>query len=360
MLRYLLGFILLIHGLIHFMGFAKAFDFGDMKQLTIPISKSMGILWMAAALLFILAAVLFFLKKESWWMIAIPAILLSQAVIIASWKDARFGTIANIILLLVVIAAWGAWQFENQFSRDVKKQMQLSISAATPLLTLDTISTLPIPVQKYLHYCGAVNKPIPKNVKIVFDGQMRSKGKDWFSFRSEQYNFFGEPCRLFFMKGKMKGITVPGYHHYKNGNAVMDIRLFGLVSVIKKTGEAMSNAETVTVLNDMCLFAPATLIDKRIRWETIDSFSARAHFTNKNITVTADLKFDKEGKLINFISGDCTEVNSMEKITWSTPIHEYKEVNGIKVMSKGNAVWHYKDGEFIYGQFVLKEMLYNQ
>jgi hypothetical protein len=359
MLRYFLGFILLIHGLIHFMGFAKAFDYGNMKQLTIPISKTVGIIWMVTALLFILAVVLFFLKKEYWWMVAIPAILLSQFVIIASWKDARFGTIANIILLLVVIAAWGSWQFENQFSGDVKKQMQLSATAATPLLTENTISTLPLPVQQYLRYCGAVNKPIVKNVKIVFDGQMRSKGKDWFSFRSVQYNFFDEPCRLFFMKGKMKGITVPGYHHYINKTAVMDVRLFGLFPVMKAEGIEMNKAETVTLFNDMCLMAPATLIDKRIQWQNIDSLNVKAIFTNGGISISALLQFNQQGQLINFISDDRYEINAKKQYRFSTPVTEYVNINGVNVLKRGSAVWHYPDGEFEYGRFILQEIEYN-
>ena len=39
-------------------------------------------------------------------------------------------------------------------------------------------------------------------MKIVFDGEMRDKGKDYFKFNSVQYNFFEDPTRLFFMKIK--------------------------------------------------------------------------------------------------------------------------------------------------------------
>ena len=102
---------------------------------------------------------------------------------------------------------------------------------------------------------------------------MREKGKDWFKATSVQYNFFDEPTRLFFMKGKMFGMTVPGYHRYVEANATMDIRLFGLFPIVKQSGDIMNKAETVTLFNDMCLMVPATLIDKRIQWEPIDSFN---------------------------------------------------------------------------------------
>ncbi len=68
------------------------------------------------------------------------------------------------------------------------------------------------------------------------------------------------------MKGKILNMTVLGYHKYMDLNASMDIRLFGIASVIKHTGELMRKAETVTFFNEMCLFAPASLIDKNIVW----------------------------------------------------------------------------------------------
>ena len=64
MLKYLLAFIILTHGLIHFMGFAKAFNYGNITQLTKEISKPSGMLWLVTAFLFIATTILFLLKPE--------------------------------------------------------------------------------------------------------------------------------------------------------------------------------------------------------------------------------------------------------------------------------------------------------
>jgi hypothetical protein len=359
MLRYIFAFIILIHGLIHFMGFAKAFNYGDMKHLTIPISKSIGALWMVTAFLFIITVILFLLKKEYWWMIAVVAVILSQIVIITSWKDAKFGTIANIIVLVAAVAGWESSRFENSWKKDVEENLQHNSSATNELLTEADLQHLPLPVQQYLKYAGAVNRPKVKNMRIVFDGEMRDKGKDFFPFHSVQYNFFEEPARLFFMKGKMFGVTVPGYHHYKNSKAVMDIRLFGLFPIVQKNGDIMEKAETVTLFNDMCLMAPATLIDKRIQWQVIDSNSVKAIFTNHNISISANLYFNDKGQLIDFVSNDRTAVSDMKQYTWSTPLSDYKTFGGYTIFSSGDAVWHYPDGKFVYGKFNTKEVEYN-
>jgi len=358
-MKFIFAALLLLHGLIHFMGFAKAFDYGNMKQLTIPISKPVGILWMATAFLFIAAAILYLLKREYWWMVAVPAIIISQIVIMQSWNDAKFGTIANTIILLVTALSFTTILFEKTFRADVRQQFLTNNHLPANLLTEADLQPLPVPVQKYLRYAGVVNKPKVKNVRIVFNGQMRSKSKDWFKFQSVQYNFFDEPSRLFYMKGKMFGITVPGYHHYMQKKAVMDIRLFGLFPLVQMAGEEMNKAETVTLFNDMCLMAPATLIDKRIKWEPVDEKKSKAIFTNGNISITAILFFNEQGQLINFTSSDRYDVNGKQWIPFSTPVHEYKNNNGYNILYKGDAVWHYPEGEFVYGKFILKEVEYN-
>jgi hypothetical protein len=40
--------LLAIHGLIHLLGFAKAFELAPLPQLREPIQPLMGVLWLAA------------------------------------------------------------------------------------------------------------------------------------------------------------------------------------------------------------------------------------------------------------------------------------------------------------------------
>jgi len=354
-MRILFLIIIVLHGLIHLLGFAKAFDFGAITQLSKEISKPLGVLWLTAFLLLLSSAILFFLKKEEWWIIGIIAVIISQILIFSTWNDAKFGTIANIIILVAIILNYGSYRFEKSYQKDVKENLQRTNILTTDLLIESDLLPLPEPVQHYLKYAGVVNKPKPKNMRIVFEGQMREKGKDFFPFTCEQYNSFDEPTRLFFMKAKMKGFTVPGYHKYSNTTALMDIRLFGFFPVVKKAGKDMDQAETVTLFNDMCLMAPATLIDKRITWQAIDSNSAKATFTNHSITISAILYFNEKGQLIDFISND----RDVNHYPFSTPVSNYKNINGTNIMTYGETIWHYPDGKFVYGKFNLKEVEYN-
>jgi hypothetical protein len=96
--------ILVLHGLIHFMGPAKAFGWAELPQLQLPISRGIGLLWGLAGLALLATAALHLVGARGWWVLALVAVILSQGVILASWSDARVGTIPNLVILAMVIA----------------------------------------------------------------------------------------------------------------------------------------------------------------------------------------------------------------------------------------------------------------
>ena len=58
MIRILFLILLAVHGLIHLLGFAKAFGLAELPQLVQPISRPWGALWLAAAALTLATAVM--------------------------------------------------------------------------------------------------------------------------------------------------------------------------------------------------------------------------------------------------------------------------------------------------------------
>lgn len=104
MFRYIYVLVLIMHSLIHLVGFAKAFDYRNIPMLT-AISKPMGVLWFIAAILFIAAAFMLLGSQHIWWIAASLAVIVSELVIVVSWQDAKLGTIVNLLLVagLVVL-----------------------------------------------------------------------------------------------------------------------------------------------------------------------------------------------------------------------------------------------------------------
>jgi hypothetical protein len=133
----------------------------------------------------------------------------------------------------------------------------------------------------------------------------------------------------------------------------------GLIPVVNLDTPELFPTETVTYFNDLCMFAPAALLDDRIQWESIDSLSARAVFTNQGTSISADLYFNSEGQLTNFVSQDRISIAYMKAYPFSTPVGDYRDFDGFRLPGYGEAVWHYPEGEFVYGEFKLVSLQYN-
>jgi hypothetical protein len=97
--------VLVAHGGIHLMGLVKAFGWAELPRLSQPISRGAGLAWAAAALLLVGTAVLFLAGARLWWALALVAVVLSQALIVSAWSDAKFGTIANVLIAAAALYA---------------------------------------------------------------------------------------------------------------------------------------------------------------------------------------------------------------------------------------------------------------
>ncbi len=362
-MKFILPTLMMLHGLIHLLGFVKAFNLAPVSQLVQPISKGQGIFWLFTALVFVCAALFFLLKNDSWSVMAIVAVLLSQYLIYNAWEDAKWGTVANTIILVAAIIGYGTWSFSQKYEDDVKAGLQQTAALSETMLTETDLQHLPEPVRKYLRYTGAIGKPKVTHFKLEFTGQIRaSEQSEWMPFVSEQYTFMEATTRLFFMNATMKHLPVAGYHCFKNGHASMDIRLLSLIKVQYQSGSKMDISETVTFFNDMCCMAPATLIDPRIQWLEGDSSKVKAAFTDNGITVSAWLYFNAEGALTNFVSDDryaLAENNELRNAPWSTPLKDYRDFAGHRLATSAETIYRYPEGDFCYGTFHLTHVEYN-
>ena len=358
-MRVLFVSIMVVHGLLHIPAFLRAFDLFGLPGFSQPMPASSGVMWLVTAVLFVLSGVLYAVRSRYWWIVCFMAIVFSQILMISSGSAAGYGTIVNTLLLMAVITGYAGWEFKNQYRRDIAGGLERTGAITGELLQEEDLAHLPQPVQKYLVYTGAVGKPRIYSFSAAFRAEMRTRGGKWFGLTVEQTDFFDEYERFFFMDATLKGFPAKGYHKYKDGKSGMLVKMFSLFPVIKARGEEMFKAETVTLLNDICFLAPAALIDRNIRWEPVDSLTARAVFSNRGVQISAELHFNEEGQLTNFISDDRYDVNDKKTYRFSTPIRDYKDFGGYRIGSYGEAVWHYPEGEFTYGKYTLTDLQYN-
>ncbi len=366
-MRSLFVAFLVLHGLIHLMGFAKAYGFAELPQLRLPISPQAGVAWLVAALLFIATGVCVYAVPRWWWAVGACALLVSTAVIWSSWADARAGAVANIVVLVAVIvgaAMNGPTSLRAQYDRDIAVPLGETRIQALPVVTEADLAPLPAPVQRYLRLAGVVGHERVWNFRARMRGRIRG-GPDaaWMPLQAEQHNFMDDAARHFYMTASMLVLPIDGYHRFVGSEATMLVKALGLIPVATNAGPEMAQAETVTVFNDMCVMAPATLIDPAIKWETLDPHTVRATFTRGANVARADLVFNDQGELVNFWSDDrrraSADGKTMAPVRWSTPLSGYKSYGPFRLMGRGEARWHEATGDYAYIELELDDITFN-
>ncbi|HEX3047884.1 MAG TPA: DUF6544 family protein [Bacillota bacterium] len=283
-------------------------------------------------------------------------------------RKTRLFIVVALMAIMVLLIGIGVRKFmaiscKGIYKTEVQKRLTHIGKTTNPLLTENDIQHLPEPVQKYLHYVGAIGKERVNNIRTFFSGDFKIDPKrDWMKIKTEQYDFFTHPTRLFFIQGNMWMIPMKGYDFYSQGKGNMRITIASLITVADVKGPEADIAEMATLFNDMCLLAPATLIDNRIDWEPMDPLTVKGCFQDGAHKVSAILYFNEQGELINFVTEDryfAPIGQTPRKVKWSTPVRRYQEFGGVKVVSEADAIWHLTEGDLCYAKFKLQEIEYN-
>lgn len=347
-MRRILVALLAAHGLLHLLGVAHAFGLVPIEGLTRPIPPALGVVWLAAGAAFVAAGWLLGRGSRLWWLVAGSAAALSQPVVVAAWPDAAFGTVPNVLILAAVVhaaASTGPWGLRARYRRAVEEATTgTPPSAPAP----PGRSRLPEPVRRYLRASGWEGRPRPAWFRARWRGRIRG-GPDepWMEFTAEQLNVVDGPGRFFFMDARRAGLPVDVFHAYRSGTASMDVRLLSLLPLVRARGPELDRAETVTVLNDMAVLAPGCLGDPAIEWEEVDGSAARARYTVAGRTVSALLRFDGDGRLVDFISDDRGAADGdggFVPMRWSTPLSGYRPFGDRWAPGGGRALWHPEGG----------------
>jgi hypothetical protein len=231
-------------------------------------------------------------------------------------------------------------------------------------ITEDELASLPAPVQRYLRFVGVVGRPHVGAFRARFTGRFRGGPQaPWMSFKGEQHSVMHPPTRLFFIRAKMRGLPIDAFHVYDAHGARMRVRLLGLIPVVDAHGPEFTRGETVTLFNDMCIMAPAALVDPSIQWQVHDERNVEASYTNGPNTIRAVLVFDETNALVDFWSDDRPAL-APDNVTlvpqrWSTPVGDYRDQGGYRLVSRGEARYAAPSGAYPYIQFDSLEISYD-
>lgn len=362
MLRVFVLIVILVHGLIHLMGFLKAFQMAKLEQLTLPISRTLGLIWLLAAILFVIVWILYIWNVTVWWSIAWLAIVVSQVLIVLFWKDAWLGTLANIILLLPSIVAWGTWNFNRSVEHELRILRQ-SHQQSAQRITARQIGHLPPAVQTWLTRSNSIGKQALSSATVKQSGYMRTsrKGK-WMPFRATQW--FSSKKPGFLWKTHVDaglGLHLLGRDLFLHGKGHMRIQFLSLFPVADEKGDKIDQGTLLRYLGEIVWF-PSAAISPYIRWKQMSSERVEATMTYEGKSVSGTFSFTKTGDFSSFRAkryysrGDRATLED-----WLIQVEKdsYTEFEGIRVPEKVRVTWKLKEGDFMWYKVRIQNIVYN-
>lgn len=353
--------LIIVYGIIHLIGFIKYFELADNNQLKQDIPKTMELLWLFTAMLLFIVIILY-LKKGQWFYVTVLVIVLSQILIIMFWKDTKFGTIVNVILLLVSISAYGKYEFNKKVYTETKSVLKGVIVENDAIITKEKIKDLPEIIQKWMQNSGAIGKHKITSVKLKQKGEMKTKpsGK-WMPFEAEQHINVINPSFIWSTKVHvMPMIQMIGRDKFVNGQGEMLIKLASLIPVVNVGENEKTNQAAMLRYMAETVWFPTAALNPYMSWETIDSTSAKATFTINNKSVVGLFKFSSKGDFMSFEAQRYYKTEEDATLeTWFVESKSFKEFNGIRIPNKCQVTWKLKEGNYNWLNFEITDLKYN-
>lgn len=266
-----------------------------------------------------------------------------------------------IVVLIALSITIGNIIFERNVNSEASELLTKAGEKEPNIVTEDDIKDLPEPVQKYLRYTGVIGKEKIETVRLKQKGSFRQGDRPWMSFEAVQYYTTNPPA--FIWIADMKAfplLSVKGRDMYYEGKGNMLIKIPPFITIADARSGEIDQGTLVRYLNEIMWF-PSAYLNDYIEWEPIDSTSAKATIIYRGVTASATLYFDSEGKMTNFEAQRYyTEGNKSSLETWTTPIKEYKEINGMRLPVRGEGVWKLDSGDFPYIRVEITEIEYNK
>lgn len=355
--------VALLHGLIHLLGFIKGFELKEVKELTMPISKPMGVIWLLATLFFVLFAISYITNTKFAWIFGVIAVVISQLLILFVWKDAKFGSLPNVLILIVSVFLFASCSFQRMIKQETSALLSQSKIKNERIVTESDIENLPVPVQNWMRSSGALGRPYINAGKVFQKAEMKLKPEQekWMSAGAVQYTTINKPGFIWSVDVKMNGLlTFVGRDKFENGKGEMLIKMNSLIKIVNERGEKLDEGTLQRYLGEMVWF-PSLALSEYITWEAINNTTAKATMTYMGTSGSGTFTFNANGDVTQFTAlrykGNETDAKRYE---WVMNIVGYNTFEGIKVPSKMTSTWKLCEGDWTWLKMEVTEIQYNE
>lgn len=370
-MRIALTVLLIAHGALHLLGFVKWWPLSTISQLHSPTpaalvsspanSRTFASYWLLACLLLLAAAFLLSQGNRDWYQAAFAGLILSQILIVFAWRDAKFGTMPNLLVLVPVIAAAANARFKHQFEDEAVALLAASTQTPGSEVQAAELDGLPPPVQRWLERAGVVGKARARSLWLRQEGQLRtSPSGPWLAATAEQYFSIDAPGFVWNVDTHLYGfLPVAGRDDYRGGTGRMSIKAASVLSLVDARGPKIDSGAMLRFLGEMVWF-PSGALSAHVAWAPVDDRTAIATFNDQGKSVDATFEVDASGRVVaihalRYRGGGVDAVLT----PWIVSCSAWDRFTGVEVPVEGDVAWQLPNATFSYYRWRVIELKYD-
>ena len=229
------------------------------------------------------------------------------------------------------------------------------MSAAASSVTVPTASLraggIPEPVRRYVERNVPADQLGRSAVHFTQVGDMQLKPGRWLPFRAEQdiaVDRVEFAWHANFRAARLVSVRVRDW--YRSGVGGLDVRLWGVVPVVRASGEQFARGEAMRYLAELAWAPQAMVTNPALEWRVVDESTVEVATRVARERVAVLLHFDAAGDIVGMSTDARPRMVGKQVVDtpWSGVFGEYREFNGIRLPTIGEVSWLLPDGPFTY------------
>lgn len=362
--------LLVVHGVIHLLGFLKWSGLAAIPELSgrvrVRLSgatrHALAWAWFAAFVVLLATAGLRIAGVDAWWIVALGGVLVSQLLIVVAWRDAKFGTIANVLIVVPALLAGARAHFDRAVEREVLALWARAPSGPRAVVTPEELRGLPAPVRGWLGASGVVGRERAGWVTLKQRGELRTSPTGaWMTAQADQYFSVDEPAFVWKVETTMMGfIPITGRDRYAAGEGHMRILAASIVPIVDAGDEKIAHGAMLRFLGEIVWF-PSAALAPYVTWSAVDTTRAMATMRHHGLEASAVFTFDQRARVTGMRAERYLGGGDDAVLTpWTVSCSAWREIRGVVVPFKGVVSWTLDGRDFSYYRWEILDVEQNR
>lgn len=261
-----------------------------------------------------------------------------------------FFTLTLVVIVIILLRI----NYTRNFEEKLNTLFSSIENGQTYSFNYSQIEQLPLPVQKYFKNAIPENQPYIRCVRLKHEGSFKTApDKPWKEIIGEQYFVTTSPG--FLWKGKIGPVTAQDMYILNKGK--LSVSLFEIFTIMNSEGESIDQGELLRWLGESVWFPTNLLPNDQLKWEPIDSTTAKLIYNHNDLSIYFMVSFNDKGEIIQLETK--RYYNGKNLVTWIGLCSDYKKINGFTVPTVIKATWKLEKGDHTYANFKVTEIDYN-